>query len=303
MKYSSKEIVDILKCDLSFCLLDSLSIEEDKIFAEKRFSIQEWFFKMHFPGNPLVPGALLFESIVQALEVFFFDCNNIEYKFSECKKLRMFNSVRPGDSIQIIIDKGCLVETGIQFHADIYISRHGEEKRLLACQSDIAFKKNNFEKKTFSCNDFDPKDYEKIDYSNMDKYTGIPIDYCFADIVFLNDECARGIKHVSCLDWYVNFYKGIDMPICFMLETIMQTGVYCSTKKTAMSDKLLLFNSFENLKFYKFFSLSDEINTYVSIISSRRGIYKLHGMCCVNNEVGCEMDFTIIAPEKMINIE
>jgi beta-hydroxyacyl-ACP dehydratase FabZ len=51
-----------------FLFLDGvLEIEEGaRILAVKRFGPEEGFFKGHFPGNPVVPGVIVIESLAQA---------------------------------------------------------------------------------------------------------------------------------------------------------------------------------------------------------------------------------------------
>ena len=44
-----------------------LEIDDGKrIVAEKNFTINEWFFAGHFPGQPVVPGVILMEGMAQA---------------------------------------------------------------------------------------------------------------------------------------------------------------------------------------------------------------------------------------------
>ena len=39
-----------------------------KIIATKNVTINEDFFQGHFPGNPVMPGALILETLAQAVE-------------------------------------------------------------------------------------------------------------------------------------------------------------------------------------------------------------------------------------------
>ena len=37
-----------------------------RILASKKFGPEEWFFKGHFPGSPIVPGVIIVEALAQA---------------------------------------------------------------------------------------------------------------------------------------------------------------------------------------------------------------------------------------------
>lgn len=42
--------------------------------AYKNVNIEEWYFKGHFPGNPIMPGVLIAESLAQTGAVAIFKC-------------------------------------------------------------------------------------------------------------------------------------------------------------------------------------------------------------------------------------
>lgn len=69
MKYYEKDhINEILPMRYPYMILDSLRVEAGK-WAEAVINLQEddWFFQCHFPGNPILPGFLLLESMGQTL--------------------------------------------------------------------------------------------------------------------------------------------------------------------------------------------------------------------------------------------
>ena len=60
MKYNLSDITDILPHRDPFLFVDRIIelIPGDRITAEKIFSPDEWFFKGHFPGRPILPGVI-----------------------------------------------------------------------------------------------------------------------------------------------------------------------------------------------------------------------------------------------------
>ncbi len=63
-----KEIAKILPHRYPFLLVDRvtyLNLEENKIIAQKNVTINEEFFKGHFPEYPIMPGVLILEALAQ----------------------------------------------------------------------------------------------------------------------------------------------------------------------------------------------------------------------------------------------
>lgn len=63
------KIQEILPQRYPFLFVDkvlAVETENKKIICQKNFSINEYFFKGHFPGNPVVPGVIIIEAMAQA---------------------------------------------------------------------------------------------------------------------------------------------------------------------------------------------------------------------------------------------
>lgn len=88
MKLGVDEIKELLPHREPFLFVDSvLEIEKGKrISAEKLFSPEEFFFRGHFPGNPIVPGVIITEAMAQAGGVLF------NYSFKEELKKEGFEN-------------------------------------------------------------------------------------------------------------------------------------------------------------------------------------------------------------------
>lgn len=66
MKVTKDLIIHHFPCKKPYCFIDEIQeIDSDHILATYTFRKSEFFFKGHFPGNPVVPGAILQEAAAQ----------------------------------------------------------------------------------------------------------------------------------------------------------------------------------------------------------------------------------------------
>lgn len=81
--------------------------------AYKNVNEEEWYFKGHFPGNPIMPGVLITESLAQTGAVAILSCEENKGKnalFGGIDKMKFKKMVVPGDrlklEVKIIKQKG-----------------------------------------------------------------------------------------------------------------------------------------------------------------------------------------------------
>lgn len=66
MEFDINEILKIIPHRYPMLLVDRITkLEEDFVVGEKCVTINEWFFQGHFPGHPIMPGALIVETMAQ----------------------------------------------------------------------------------------------------------------------------------------------------------------------------------------------------------------------------------------------
>lgn len=92
-----------------FLLVDNiLKIEEDKkAIGLKNVTINEDFFRGHFPGHPIMPGVLLIEAMAQVAGVLFLrkseNTGKVAY-FMTIDKVKFRRTVVPGDTVIFEVD-------------------------------------------------------------------------------------------------------------------------------------------------------------------------------------------------------
>lgn len=83
-----------------YIFLDSIEVLPGKSArGYKNVTLQDWYFRYHFPGNPVMPGVFQMEALMQTggLIINTMDGKkDLTLMFSECKNSRLYQTVRPG---------------------------------------------------------------------------------------------------------------------------------------------------------------------------------------------------------------
>lgn len=112
---NKNEIKQIIPQREPFLMIDEVEeyVPGESAIAYKNVSEDEWYFKGHFPGNPIMPGVLITESLAQtgAIAILSLEANKGRNAlFAGIDKMRFKKQVVPGDvlklEVKIIKQKG-----------------------------------------------------------------------------------------------------------------------------------------------------------------------------------------------------
>jgi len=105
------EIMELIPHRYPFLLVDKIVefVPKERIVGIKNVTINEPFFQGHFPGHPIMPGALLLEAMAQVGCVLMFKSFNLTPKkyvvyFMGIDKARFRKPVRPGDTVKFVLE-------------------------------------------------------------------------------------------------------------------------------------------------------------------------------------------------------
>ena len=103
---NKEEIKNIIPQRDPFLMIDEVEeyVPGESAIAYKNVNEQEWYFKGHFPGNPIMPGVLIAESLAQTGAVAILSMNENNGKnalFGGIDKMKFKRKVVPGDRLKL----------------------------------------------------------------------------------------------------------------------------------------------------------------------------------------------------------
>ena len=109
-KFNKDEIKGIIPHRDPFLLLDEVidGIPGKNVTAIKNVTLDDYFFKGHFPGDPIMPGVLILECMAQAS--CFLQFNTVENPKEKMMMLSIVNQAKfirkviPGDTLLIYVE-------------------------------------------------------------------------------------------------------------------------------------------------------------------------------------------------------
>ncbi len=144
MKKLGKEIVKELPFKDPFLFIDRI-VEfspSKKVVAKKKLTGKEWFFKGHFPGNPVMPGHLIAEAMGQASVFLYADRFNRNSKvYLVGSKCRFFSIAKPGDTLTLKAFPVKILSTAAIVKTEAYVRNRLISKGEFAAKIDIPKKR------------------------------------------------------------------------------------------------------------------------------------------------------------------
>ena len=107
MKLNKKQIIKIQKNRDPYLLIDYATkvVPGKSVEGYKILKKNEWFFKVHWPGDPNMPGMLQVEAMVQMSSLIIFTLPNISEKtlyLADSNNIKFFKKIVPGDKLKIV---------------------------------------------------------------------------------------------------------------------------------------------------------------------------------------------------------
>lgn len=104
-----EEIMDIIPHRPPFLFVDKIELTEEGVKGTgyKNVTINEYYFKGHYPNMPIMPGVIIVETLAQVGAVILLSQEKLKGKtpyFAGINKFRFKKKVKPGDTLKMEVE-------------------------------------------------------------------------------------------------------------------------------------------------------------------------------------------------------
>lgn len=104
LKVNKQNIMDYIQDRSPYLFVDEAEVIAGVSSKGQRyFSKDEWFFEVHFPGNPIIPAAFLIEAITQtaglAIQVMKDELKTTTLYIKKISNVELYSAVKPDNTL------------------------------------------------------------------------------------------------------------------------------------------------------------------------------------------------------------
>lgn len=103
--FNATRIAELLRDAPPYVFVDRAELlDSGRVIGHRYFPEDEWFFKCHFPGNPIVPGVFVLEAIMQTAALCAYAQDDTDFVYAKkLKEVDFIAAVLPGDNLTVDI--------------------------------------------------------------------------------------------------------------------------------------------------------------------------------------------------------
>ena len=280
---------------------------ENRAIGLKNVTINEPHFQGHFPGNPILPGVLILEAMIQTSGAAMRQFLGISSDFAflhALDSIKFRKPVLPGD--RMITDV-----TLEHAHKDIVkINAVATVRDQQVCQAKFTVGLNNNVPEKIPGAEFAPPlvmDRTIINTAPINDINGImriiPHRYPFIlvdAVYYLSEQRVIGLKNVTGNEYFFSghFPKHPIMPSTLLVEAIAQTGAVFILGKPANKNKLAFFMAVDMAHFRRPVRPGDQILIDVLQVALRPRVGKAYGRIFVGQHLAAEARISFVLMDR-----
>lgn len=293
------EIQKLLPQRYPFLMVDRVQLGENstELTAIKNVTTNEMQFMGHFPGNPIMPGVLQIEAVMQAGMIAFkkhqTNLTSGRMILTGVKKVRFKNPIIPGDQVEIsvkldnITDDSCEVKASCKVNGKLNSQSHIVigylDESLLEPKSLIT---------EFKLEELGSDAETIFDVNDIASYIPHRFPFQFIDRIIYNEgDRIIGEKLVSANEPFANSDTAgsLFMPNIMLLETIAQVGCVKLLSQEEHHGKIGLFLSVENCVIHRPAVPGDKLTFDVKFLFFKASMGKAVGQIHCGEELVADL--------------